>query len=247
MALLPQRVGAQIVNVQGALAKPPASDGITGQLELKVDWREGNNTLFDVGATGNVLVRRGRLIGLAIARAEYGTSADLTFKEKTFEHLRARISLDCRWRWEVFAQHELDRFRRLNVRAVAGTGPALQLVDTEEISLLAGAAYMLEHERLDDRMDASDAGARITSHRGSLYLTGQEKLGKTAAIVQTVYVQPRLDELSDVRVFGELAVTSKLSRRVALIDGITLAYDRTPPEGIKRYDLQLRIALLITF
>ena len=46
---------AQIVNVQGALAKPPASDGATGQVELKLNWREGNNPLFDIGGASSVI------------------------------------------------------------------------------------------------------------------------------------------------------------------------------------------------
>ena len=37
-----RQADAQIVNVQGQLAKPPERDGVTGQIELKIDWREGN-------------------------------------------------------------------------------------------------------------------------------------------------------------------------------------------------------------
>lgn len=235
------------MNVQGALAKPPERDGVTGQLELKLDWREGNNSLLDIGGSASVLVRRGRLLGLGIARGEYGTGGDLTFKQKTFEHARARVTLDCRWRWEAFTQHELDRFRRLTVRALAGTGPALQLFDGKTVSALAGAAYMFEYERFDHREGATDAGLRTTAHRASIYVTGTQSLSETVAILQTVYVQPRLDEPSDLRLLGELSVTSKLTKHVALTDGFTIAYDRTPPEGIRRYDMQLRVALLVTF
>lgn len=238
---------AQIVNVQGALAKPPDKDGLIGQVELKLDWREGNNSLIDMGATGSVLMKRGRLLGLAIVRAEYGRSPGLTFKRKTFEHLRLRATLDCRWKWEAFGQHEQDRFRRLTVRTLAGTGPAVQLADEKKFSVLAGAAYMLEYELFDERMDVTDSGARAFSHRASFYATGTESLGEIASIAQTIYVQPRIDDPGDLRVLGEISVTSKLSKHVALVDGLTVAYDRTPPQGIKRYDTQLRIALLITF
>jgi hypothetical protein len=235
------------VNVQGAIAKPPEQDGVTGQIELKLDLRRGNNDLLDLGAAGTILVRHGRLLGLAIARGEYGRGSDTTFKRKTFEHVRLRASLDSRWKWEVFAQHELDTFRRITVRTLTGTGPALQIVDEERVSLLGGAAYMLEYERLDDRADVTDSGERSVFHRASFYLTGTEKLSDSAAITQTLYVQPRIDDPSDLRLLGELAVTTKLSKHIALTDGLTIAYDRTPPDGIKRHDIQLRVALLITF
>lgn len=243
---VPAVAHGQIVNVQNALAKPPEHDGVIGQLEAKLDWREGNNKLLDVGAAASVIAKRGRTLALAIARAEYGRGRDDTFKRRTFEHLRARITLDCRWKWEVFGQHELDRFRRLTVRALAGTGPALQILNTEPVSILAGAAYMFEYEQLDERAGTIDAGDRTVFHRASMYLTGTEQIGQTAAVTQTVYVQPRLDEPRDVRMFGELSITTRISKHFALTDAFIVTYDSRPPDGIRRYDTQLRVALLLT-
>lgn len=243
----PPRAHAQIVNVQGALAKAPETDEVIGQVELKLHWREGNNPFFDIGGAGSVLVRRGRFVGLVLARGEYGTSRGLTLAKKSFEHLRARIELDCRWRWEAFAQHEYDQFRRLSLRALAGTGPAVQIIDDKPIAVLAGAAYLFELERLDRRPNVLDPGRRTTAHRASLYLTGRENLGAGVTIVETVYAQPRLDDPGDIRILGELSVQSKLSSRIALKDSFTVAYDRTPPDGIKRYDTQLEIAVIVTF
>lgn len=243
-----RRAEAQIVNVQGQLAKPPEKDGLTGQVELKLDWRTGNSTFFDIGGTGSLLLRRGRLLALALVRGEYGNAGDgIAFARKAFEHLRSRVTIDCRWRWEAFVQHEYDAFRRLSVRAIAGTGPALQIVNEPRVALLAGAAYLFESERLDTRAGTIDAGARSIASRASLYLTGTEQLGAGVSIAQTLYVQPRLDEPGDVRIFGELSLTTKLSKRIALTDGFTVAYDRTPPDGIRRYDTQLTVGLVVTF
>jgi hypothetical protein len=245
--LLVATAHAQIVNVQGQLAKPPDKDGVTGQAELKLDWREGNNPLFDIGGSGSVLVRRGRVLALALARGGYGTSQGLTLTKRTFEHVRTRAFLSCVWRWEAFAQHEYDQFRRLSVRAIAGTGPALQILNTKDFGLLAGAAYMYELERLDKREGTVDAGRQRNAHRASMYLTGTQKVNDKVSFAETVYVQPRFDAASDVRVLGEASITSQLSKRIALSDALTVAYDRSPPDGIKRYDTQLRVSLLVTF
>lgn len=238
---------AQIVNVQGALARPPATDGAAGQAEVKLNWREGNNPLLDIGGAGSIVVRHGAVLGLLLARGEYGTSGGLTLTRKSFEHARTRIELDGQWRWEAFAQHEYDQFRRLSLRAVAGTGPALQLLDDRSIALLAGVAYIFEYERLDRRAGTIDAGERATAHRASVYLTGHEDLAASATIIETVYAQPRLDDPGDVRVLGELALQSKLSSRIALKDSFNVAYDRTPPDGVKRYDTALEVGLIVTF
>ncbi|MBL0220776.1 MAG: DUF481 domain-containing protein [Myxococcales bacterium] len=242
IALAGGTASAQIVNVQGALAKAPAADGASGDVALKVTWRSGNNPLFDVGGAGTVLVRHGRVLALALARGEYGRSGGVTLTEKSFEHLRARVTIDCRWRWEVFLQHEFDKFLVL-VGAVAGGGAR----DQPELSLLAGAAYLLDFERLDDRMGTLDAGREDVSSRASLYLTGHEDLSTSVSIIETVYVQPRLTDPSDVRLLGELSVQSKLTKHTALKDSFVIAYDDTPPEGVKRLDTALEVALLVSF
>lgn len=246
IVLTPQAVRAQIVNVQGALAKPPATDGAIGQVELKLNWREGNNPLFDVGGGGSVVGRLGPVLGLVLGRGEYGTSRGLTLTRKSFEHARTRIELGPQWRWEAFVQHEYDQFRRLSLRALAGTGPALQIIDDKAIALLAGAAYLFEYERLDRRAGASDAGLCSTAHRASVYLTGHEEPGAGVLIVETVYAQPRLDHPGDLRLLGELSILSKLVSRVALKNSFTVAYDRTPPDGVRRYDTQLEVAIVVT-
>lgn len=238
---------AQIVNVQGQLAKAPETDKVVGQVEGKIDWREGNNPLFQIGGAGAILMKRGKLLSLLVAKGEYGRSQGVDLSKKTFEHLRFRYSLDCRWKWEAFAQHEFDRFRRLSVRAIAGTGPAFQIVNQKTFALLAGAAYMFEFEQLDNKPDTIDAGEQTVFHRASFYITGLEKVGKQVSIVQTAYAQPRLGDPEDIRLLGELSVTTQLSKRIALTDSFTVAYDRTPPDTIKRVDTQLTLGVLVIF
>ncbi|MEO8701316.1 MAG: DUF481 domain-containing protein [Kofleriaceae bacterium] len=239
--------GAQIVNVQGQLAKAPEQDGTSGQVEAKLDWRDGNTSVIEVGVSASVLVRRGKLLGVGIVRAEYGESRDVTFSRKTFEHVRGRYTLDERWRWEAFLQHEYDAFRRLSVRAIAGTGPAFQIFNQKAGALLAGAAYMVEYESLDKRSGTIDAGLRTLDHRASIYATGVQRLGAQVSAIETIYVQPRLDDFEDIRLLGELAVTSKVSKHIALTDGLTIAYDRTPPDGIQRRDVTLKIGAIVSF
>ena len=238
---------AQIVNVQAAMAKPPEHDGQGGQVEGKITWREGNNPLFDIGGAGAFLIRRANLIGLVLARGEYGTSRGVLLTKKTFEHIRIRSLLDDHWRWEWFAQHEYDQFRRLSLRAVTGTGPAFQFFGSKEVEVLGGIAYIYEDERLNRRSGTIDAGLHSTAHRISAYVTGHQDLSSTAAIVETVYAQPRIDDPGDLRLLGELSVQSKLTSRVALKDSFNVAYDRTPPAGVKRYDTSLEAAVIVTF
>jgi putative salt-induced outer membrane protein YdiY len=236
---------AQIVNVQGAIAKPPDNNEVDGQIELKLAWSEGNAPIFDVSGAGSVLWKHDRFLSLAQARGEYGTAIGITTTRKSFEHLRERITLSCLWRWEVFAQHEYDQFRRLSLRALAGTGPALQILNEEDVALLAGVAYMFEYEELDDRAGTTDAGASYHEHRASFYVTGREQIADNVAFVQTFYAQPKLDSWNNYRLLGDAAVEVKLSKRIALTDGFVFDYDSRPPQGVKSWDTALRVGLVI--
>ncbi len=237
---------AQIVNVQGAIAKPPAKNAVVGQVQMKLSWAEGNAPAFDAAGAASVVWRHDRWLSLVQTRAEYGTALHVRNTSKTFEHLRERVTLSCLWRWEAFAQHEFDQFRRLSLRTLVGTGPALQIVNEPTVALLAGASYMYEYERLDHRDGVSDSGARYDEHRLNLYLTGREKLVENVAFVHTLYVQPRIDEASNYRLLGEASLEVALSKRFAITNGFVVDYDSRPPQGVTSWDTSLRVGLVIT-
>lgn len=247
LMMLTTSVGhAQIVNVQGAIAKPPVENGIEGRVALKLGWTEGNAPSFDVGGSGSVVWKHDDSLTLAMVSGEYGSAMHVVNTKKTFAHLRERYTLSSRWRWEAFAQHEYDRFRRLSFRALLGTGPALQIIDDENHSLLVGAAYMLDVEKLDKRVGEPDSGVRMTEHRASTYVTGRQRITADVSFVQTIYAQPRLDELDNYRLLADASLIVQLSERIALTDGFVASYDSRPPEQVKRWDTTLRLGLILT-
>ncbi len=237
---------AQIVNVQGAIAKPPAKNEVDGQVELKLAWAEGNAPVFDMAGAASVLWKHDDFLSLAQVRGEYGTAAGSLNTKKTFEHLRERYRLSCVWRWEAFAQHEYDEFKRLSLRALFGTGPALQILNEPALAMLAGASYMFEYIRLDRREAVSDSGRRFTGSRGSLYITGREQLAPNVAFLQTFYFQPLLEDASNFRLLGDAAIEVKLSKRFAIVDGFVVDYDSAPPDGVHHYDTLLKVGLVIS-
>jgi hypothetical protein len=252
LAGAPRSAAAQIVNVVGSLAAEPAP-GWSGQLAATADWRTGNTDLVLIGGSATALHRRSRVLALGIVRGEYGEGNGTPLSRKSFEHLRVRVALDAptpvpgagapppRWLWEAFAQHEYDRFRRLSVRALAGTGPAVRLVRRARGALVLGVAYLLEYERLDERPGVADPGATSLAHRASSYLTGNVALDARLTATATAYAQPRLDDPADLRLLAEATLSSKLSGRVTLTQRLTLARDASPPDGIERTDSTLKL------
>jgi hypothetical protein len=238
---------ANIVNIQGSLASEPA-EGWSGSVGASADWRTGNTDLVQVGGTAAVLYRNGRVLTLALARGEYGEGEGTPFSERSFEHLRLRVALDDRrrWMWEAFGQHEYDAFRRLEVRALVGTGPALRVIDQGDVWAVIGVAYLAEYERFDDGPypDASDSAI---AHRVSSYATGTYALDDRVSASQTVYLQPRVDRPSDFRFLSESSVTTRLKKWLALQSSFVVAVDRTPPASVDGTDTQLKTSLTVSW
>lgn len=237
---------AQIVNVQGSLARDP-EPGWTSALSAGVDWQTGNTELIRLSGAGSALFRCGPWLALALARGEYAEGRGVTLSERTFEHLRGRRGFGPRLFWEAFLQHEYDAFRRLSIRGVAGTGPAVRVIKSSRLVMTAGLAYLFELEQRSTKAAVADSGQRLWLHRLSSYLTGTLKLGTQVSGTQTVYVQPRVDDPADVMLLSETSLESKLSARLSLINSLVIAYDASPPETVHALSTALKVSVGVTF
>jgi hypothetical protein len=177
--------------VQGSLAKEPPP-GWSGQVTGGVDWQTGNAPLVRLSGAAAALWHRRCWLALALVRGEYARARGLELSRRTFEHLRLRRDVGRRVLWEAFVQHEYDAFRRLAVRAVAGSGPAVRLADRGRLRVTTGLAYLLEYERFSALAGAADSGDAHVRHRASSYLTGSLIVGDQLTATQTAHVQPRL-------------------------------------------------------
>jgi hypothetical protein len=243
--LLAAAAQAQIVNVQSRFADAP-EPGFHGALEGAVDWRTGSQDYLTVrggltlqGSVGDHLV-------LLLAQGEHGVAGGERTLARTLEHLRYRYRLTALVSAEAFIQHELNLFRRLQLRALVGAGPRLHLLDHSVFGAVMGLALMAEHERL--RTDEHpDAGARVTDLRLSSYLLGRFRLMENVSLVETVYFQPRLDAFRDLRILNETALVLRANPRVSVTLAFLLSLDRAPPAGVSRLDTQLRTSLGVGF
>lgn len=242
---IPARAPADIVNVQpllGAGGRP----GFSGALEASADWRRGNTSLLQVAGTGVARLEHGRNIWFLMARGEYGENSGGAFVNKDMEHLRYRRAVVGPLTVESFAQHERDAFRRLSLRALWGAGPRVHLVRGPVVTLVAGVAYMLEHERLAAGPEP-DSGERRLNHRLSSYVVLRVRAAARLFLSQTVYAQPRFDRFADTRVLSDTDLLAVATRFVGVKLTFSLFYDTEPPVNVDALDTALKASLVFTF
>lgn len=239
------RAQAGIVNVQSSLATE-ADEGLSGSVDGSVDWRTGNLARLWLTLAPVARYRSGDHLFVALASAELFQTEGADFDRKIFEHLRYRHEINCRITGEVFVQHELNEKRRLLLRALTGAGPRFQLADTERLQVGLGVAYMIEYEQLDDQ-SMLDPDQTVLNHRVSSYLTGSYEVEKNLLLVGTFYAQPRITDVSDIRLLAEAQVVVKVTDKLSFKNSFSMYYDREPPDTVEPLDTRLQSGISYSF
>jgi len=237
----------RVVNVQ-SLIRPDMPQGLQGEVGGSVNYRTGNIDLL-MGKTSLLAsYRSGDHVLISSSLGELGVKSGEDFLERVFSHLRYQWILNDWLTWETFGQIATDRFKRLKLRGLAGTGPRLSLVQGPAVSAAVGLAYMFEAEELGTSATLVDSGAKDEAHRLSSYLTARFMLSPDIGLINTAYYQPRFDDLSDDwRVLNQLDVSLKLSAKFSFVVGYQVSYDTAPPEGIKELDTSTDVKLVVGF
>lgn len=238
------RVAFAQVNIESVRSQlDTASFG--GRVRLSFSAYAGNTEGVVMGTSGILGGRIGSNLGFATASADYARLGGSTSVKKSFAHLRHNYEFTDYFWWEEFVQSETDRFRRIQIRALAGTGPRFALFRSHTwLDLYVGLSYMLEYTN-------NDASAITLEpslvHRFNQYLALTMHPDERIVLGTIVYYQPRFDEWSDAHVLNvssaEFKVTKVLTSRI----DATTRYESVVPTGVKRADLEFKSSLELRF
>ena len=226
---------AQIVDIQPLMSKVK-EDGFHGKVGGALSWQTGNVELLLVDASLLLMYQTGIHRLLSSSAGTVGYRGKDQIKEQVFTHLRWQAQVTPWLRWETFSQVATNRFKRLALRALGGTGPRFELWDEPDAGFSIGLSYLFEREIMGEG-DWSDSGEAMDNHRASVYVTGRYAFTKDVNLSHTTYFQPRLDLfIDDFRLSSLTNLGVKLTDSLALKLGFSLGYDQDPPEGVKRLD-----------
>jgi hypothetical protein len=222
-----------------------AQHGFGGRLRASVASYAGNTRGVIFGSAGIVGVNGQRHFAFLALSGDYARLNDVESVAKWFGHLRHDYQLNSYLWWEEYGQIESDRFRRVRVRELVGTGPRVGIVQTEALQLFLGSSYMLEHTELDTT--ETDAPGQGLAHRSSNYISALLRAHQRIVLSSVTYVQPRFDRPKDITVLSvngaEFTVTPLLHSRM----DVTYRYDSVTPADVRKSDLELKSSLELAF
>jgi hypothetical protein len=239
---------------------PPAAAQINiERLRLEGDQQglSGSASVAMTFQTGNAEKRRGdgkiRLDLLLpeshsflVLSGDFDWTAGSSVSNKGLAHVRHIHRKGVRVSPEAFAQINYDKSRSLDRRALVGAGARVALTERDRGRASLGLAYMFEREELG--LPPGSTHPRETSHhRVSSFLALSFEPRPGLALASTSYVQPRLDDFSDVRVLSQSQLAVQLLGPLTMDVRLDLAYDADPPDETESLDVALRTGIGIRF
>jgi putative salt-induced outer membrane protein YdiY len=217
-----------------------SESGFAGDVNVTYSVTLGNSELTKIGLGPNFIWRLGRSQLFMLSDLNRVYSKDGTIINKAFSHLRYNCDLTDRYIYEFFLQAQYNRTQNLQHRYLIGSG--IRIVPFREKSFMTaiGITGMYEDEELS-------SGETSKIARGSSYIFVKVNRADLLSFINTVYIQPALDNWEDFRILDEAELSVWIIKDLALTTALSYNYDSEPPEGIKHYDLELKNGLKFSF
>lgn len=258
LMVVANEAGAQTVNAE-AMAKQEEGFGLSLAGSLSLSSGNTNQTVAGAGLhtqyqllydneagadedAPQFLRQRWFLAG----KAAYQSTNDARVVSRSFAHARWTAMWWRRLGSEVFAQHQFSEFERLSARVLGGVGLRVVPLNLAAVKVSLGSGYMLEYERLT-ALDGESRPDSTIAHRWTNFLTVQIALADALTLFNTVYVQPRFDDFSDVRVLEDLTLDFALTDHLSLGSVFRVAHDSRPPEEVQSTDINFTQTIKLSF
>lgn len=239
LLFLPFLLSAQVVNTEKMRINRSES-GVTGEIDLSLGLtrnKAGQTVRLGAGSRLEWLRTKSRWLVLGgynlseFRDVEGNGSASRVLLNNGFGHLRYNRDLNQTITWEAFIQTQFDKVQAVRVRQLAGSGPRLQLVREDSLTLFLGLLYMYEYEETSEQVDI----VYNRDHRMSSYLSIGFQPTSYLSVNHVGYFQPNLRDFhNDFRITSETTLDVRLSSKLNLRTYFQFIYDEKPPAGIPR-------------
>ncbi|MEM7051001.1 MAG: DUF481 domain-containing protein [Acidobacteriota bacterium] len=223
---------------------PPGWEESEAKVPPQVPAAPAGETSDDAKAQYDPIVKR---LVFLVANGDFAEESGERSERRSFAHLRWVWYHSSKLSWETFLQNEFNEFTNLDSRYLLGAGGRWTLVKKPRRELFLGLGLMAESERLDVPEDGPDERSSET-WRATSYLSWKWRLkSEGSSLINTLYVQPELDDPSDLRLLNELDLQVPLGERLSLSLAAVVQHDSEPPAGVEETDLSITNSLRLTF
>jgi hypothetical protein len=228
-------VGAssQVLNVESRRFHND-TNGWVGRLGFSFMLVQNKVQLISLGNNAQLQYRKNRSRFLFLSSTEYTRAGNADFVNTGYQHLRYNYKINEWLTWEALVQVQYNKVLKVDLRAIAGTGPRIKLVKQENFRSYLGLIHLIEREEI-----TGDSAIYYTQ-RLSSYLTFTWNISKTVEFISTTFYQPNYADFSDYRIATTNALEIDILRHLSFRTGFDLLYDTRQPAGIPNLTYTLK-------
>lgn len=224
-SVVPQRVGAQVVNIENK-RMDNAKQGWQGVLNLDFDLEKNTTSILQLENQNQVMYQKKKNKVLLLNDIGLIQAGNQNYLNKGYIHIRYNYRLSHLVTWEAFVQAQYNQIEKQQLRALAGTGPRFRIADNDTFHFYLGTLYMYEYEELTGELQINRA------NRLSSYISIGYSINDHFWIDHITYYQPRLDYFGDFRIASETVFGFKIFKHLAFGVHFSLNYDTKPPPEV---------------
>jgi Protein of unknown function, DUF481 len=174
-----------------------------------------------------------------------------TVAEQGYSHLRANFYQARRLSYELFAQGQVDKARGLEWRSLGGGYLRFRMMPQENkaIHVFFGAGAMHEHEEWKNP-EASQQLEISNLLKWTSYVSARFNIQKHIQANAITYYQVGYSKVIDAfrnRVSGDISLTVKLNKFLALKTGFNCTYEDRPVVPVTKFVYSLSNGIAFTF
>lgn len=230
MSVLAQPLAAQIVNIEEKRNIKFDTIDWGGYVDLKFNLVDNGTSSISISGDTRIEHVHLRHLFLSFTRYNLGKVEGKDFINNGFQHFRYNYKMNSLFVWEAFTQVQYNELIKLRLRWLLGTGPRIQLLNQNKSRVFFGLMYMFEYD--EEYFETLDVTDFHRDHRISSYFSYYLEPTEQFSIAGTTYIQPVINELSDIRISTQTNFLFKISERLQFSTAFSLTYDSDVPEGV---------------
>ncbi len=228
LSLIGFSISAQVVNIENKRIYDDTV-GWSGSIAAAFNANKNQVWLVNASLRPQVQYKTKMHYFLLLGDLGYSRGADQTFANWGMLHFRYTYRLNflphhsykSPWKWEFYTQVQYNQLLRQRMRAIAGMGPRLKILETKKMRLFIGTSVYYEHEDLLD-------GILNQDFRSSTYFSWFMNFDGNWSFSGVSYYQPRIDLWSDSRFLGQYSFSYRLRKNLSLRWDASIYWDSDP-------------------
>lgn len=219
--------------------------GTKGNISFTLDGEVSESDEFTLGSAITFIRSYSRDEWIVLLNREYSEIDSEVNTDETLLHVRHLTKHNPHWGHEVFTQYEEDLFSDLAKRTLLGAGVRYTLDANPELKTANHFGFGLfyeDEEYADTILEDDEQNVRL-----NIYWSYRNKLAENTTYTSTLYFQPDVNALDDIKGLWQNAVTVSVTSTISLSVTWNVIHDNHAPDGDEDSEVNYKSLIIYNF